>query len=120
MTSYNAWSLSNYFKVKDFELFKVWAENLGLKVWKEDDLVRFGSDSSIPSFDKESGTNFDQELAQHIVDGWVAVYIEIGYEGQMSMGSFAVAVNSKGDTRMVETCSIFDLAEEIGNHIEVF
>lgn len=54
-----------------------------------------------------------QLVGSHLVEGQVAVFIEVGQEKMRYLGGTAVAVNSEGETRRVDLEDIYDLAKEI-------
>ena len=57
------------------------------------------------------------ELAVHLEDGWVAVLMEAGAEKCRYVANWALAVNSKGETRRVSLEDIYELAGQIGEHV---
>ena len=56
-----------------------------------------------------------KDLAEHLVDDEVAIFIELGKEKLRCLNGFAIAVNSKGETREVTINSIYEMAKELGN-----
>lgn len=52
-------------------------------------------------------------IAAHLIEGEVAVFMEVGFEKMRYLGAVAVAVNSAGETRRVDLEDIYDLAKEI-------
>ena len=54
-----------------------------------------------------------QLVGSHLVEGQVAVFIEVGQEKMRYLGGTTVAVNSEGETRRVDLDDIYDLAKEI-------
>ena len=66
----------------------------------------------------ESGIpcNYDSLLmlvADHLVDGEVAIFMEVGFEKMRYLTGTAVAVNAIGDTRHIDLNSIYELAKEL-------
>jgi len=59
--------------------------------------------------------NVAKGLAEHLVDGEVAILMEIGKEKMRYLSGFAIAVNNKGETREVTINSIYEMAEELGH-----
>jgi hypothetical protein len=57
------------------------------------------------------------ELSAHLEEGWVAVLMEAGAEKCRYVAGWALAVNSKGETRQVSLQDIYDLARQIGEHV---
>jgi hypothetical protein len=52
-------------------------------------------------------------VAEHLVDGQVAVFMEIGSEKMRYLGGTAVAVNAAGETKRVDLEDIYTLAREL-------
>ncbi len=126
MANYFAFSRSNYFAVKDREAFSLFCKNLGLVVIEQEPedkdpnaftLVGFyNEEGGIPSYDPttQSDIDFPEELAKHLVDGHVAVVEEIGWEKMRYLVGYAIAVNSKAETREVSLNDIYDAAKDLG------
>ena len=79
---------------------------------------------SLPHFREDENTGVDldfddflQELAKHLVDGWVAVMVEVGAEKLRYVTGYACAVNSKGKIKTVSIDEIYKKAENLGKHI---
>lgn len=113
---------SNYFKVKDPAAFKAFCDRMNCELIQDrdnPDLYGFVCEGGIPSYvwdeeaDDEVDVDFVNELAKQLAPGAVAIYMEVGYEGHRSVGGIAVAVNSEGQTRNVDLCAIYELAEEL-------
>lgn len=82
-----------------------------------------------PSFDEDSvadrlGLEEDQTVpdlpdslhmivSRHLVEGEVAIFVEVGVEKLRYLGGVAVAVNDRGETRRVDLDDIVELAKEI-------
>lgn len=123
MADYGAVTRSNYFRVKDKQKFIEWCDSLELKpITKENDeklcgfLVRTDN-GAMPTHKGDEDFDFFQELATHLVDGEVAVVIEVGAEKDRYLCGFADAVNSQGE--MVSVCldDIYAKAEKLGSNI---
>lgn len=57
-------------------------------------------------------------IARHLVDGEVAVLMEVGFEKMRYLRGVAEAINSKGETRSVNLDDIYDLAtEHLGSNV---
>jgi hypothetical protein len=90
MANWYGSSRSNYFRVKDGDVFLKWAEERGLGVFKNKEeaglfAIHGGEstdDGSWPSFDVEGDTEIDlvTELAQHLAKRQIAVLLEVGAE----------------------------------------
>ncbi len=122
MANYEATARSNYFRVKDRGTFDAWCALMGIRIVEKDtdpDLLAMIFEEDIPSdrYDEEADEHepidFYQELASHLVDGQIAVVVEIGHEKTRYLVGFAVAVNSAGETRTITLDSIYDVATEL-------
>jgi hypothetical protein len=123
MANYYGSSRSNYFKVKDVDKFKDFLNSMYDMEFIDDGNGRVGflvtgEGGSIPCeiWDKEQDEyvdlDFDKLLAQHLQDGEVAVYQEVGAEKLRYLVGYSVAVNSKGETAMVSIADIYKIAQE--------
>jgi len=127
MADYISRARSNYFKVKAFEPFQKWCENLDggciLEQGDEDPelvtmlleripLLTFNEDQE----DWEE-VDFPSELAKHLQEGSVAVLIEVGSEKFRYLVGFAVAVNSEGRSVSLDLNDIYEKAAELGKTI---
>src|SRR5439155_25710565 len=73
--------------------------------------------SRVNDQDEVEDIDLAAELAAHLEDGWVAVLMEAGAEKCRYVAGWALAVNSKGETRQVSLEDIYDLAGQIGEHV---
>jgi len=135
---------SNTFKVKDLEKFMAWCNEWpGMEIVEDNEMKGKGdsakptgeklvtllqaedSESGIPSYfyNQETGEEVDRdflvELATHLVSGWVAVLMEIGYEKLRYLTGVAVAVNNKGEIERVSLSDIYEVAKKLGKHVTV-
>ena len=125
MANYVATARSNYFKVKDPEAFKSWVANcpnVGL-ISKDDGTFAVYSDDpdsgSWPNyrFDEETG-DYDEEfdffagVAEFLVDGEIAVFMEVGAEKLRYCNGYAIAVHSSGEYEALNLDRIYDFAEQ--------
>jgi len=128
MANYVPFVRSNYFKVKDHAAFEAFCKKWGVKMIggpDHDELVGFlgGDEVGIPLcyYDSESGEHvegrFMDDLATHLVDGWVALVREIGYEKMRYLVGYTVAVNARGESIEVSLDQIYDDAKRLGEHI---
>jgi hypothetical protein len=122
---------SNYFEVKDpvaFEAFcSKWALELIRGGEEEGTIPLYGflsnGDEGLPHSFYDAATEdyvegaFMAELATHLVDGWVAVVREVGYEKLRYLVGYTVAINSKGKSLLVDLDRIYHLAKRLGQHI---
>lgn len=61
----------------------------------------------------ESYESLHMLVSRHLVDGEVAIFVEVGAEKLRYLGGVAVAVNTAGETRRIDLDDIVDLAKEI-------
>lgn len=130
MVNYYANARSNYFRVKDLTAFTREADRLGLEILSGDGngrvmvtprLADF-DDGAWPSvvWDEDTGEaeNFDiaQWVAGHLEDGEVAIFQEVGAEELRYLTGYSIAVNSKGEKRVVALSDIWEQAKELGEH----
>lgn len=96
---------------------------------KPDGAIALFSDGGWPSLDEEIVANRlgleDDEPApseheslvdlfgSHLIDGEVAIFMEVGFEKMRYFGGTAVAVNSAGETRRVDLDDIYTAAREL-------
>lgn len=129
MANYIASARSNYFHVKDSQVFeKFLADVGGLGHWTDAEgryaiFTNDGDSGSWPSFvqtEEEDFVDFDltEELPQFLVEGQVAVLIEVGAEKLRYLVGHAVAIHSSGriteislDDIYVQAREEFDLAD---------
>lgn len=123
MANYYGNSRSNYFKVKDKEKFKNFLDLMYDMEYIEDSEGRVGflvsgEGGSIPceiwdeNADEYVELDFDRLLAQHLQDGEVAIYQEVGAEKLRYLVGYSIAVNSKGERVAVSINDIYRLAQE--------
>ncbi len=121
MSNYYGSARSNYFKVKDVAAFKAWVDSLAcVKIWERQDGT-FGiysecKDSGCWPSTKSTGDedieiDLEEELAEHLQDGEVAILMQAGAEKLRYIGGYAVAVNHLGETVSVHLHDIYDLAK---------
>lgn len=117
MADYIPYARSNYFRVKDKEKFKAFAEKFHAYLQEKEDRVAVIFDAGIPGdyCDAEGDyveINFPQEAAKHLQDGEVAIFQEIGYEKMRYLVGYAIAINSSGEVRSIDLDDIVRIAEE--------
>lgn len=124
MANWVGYARSNYFKVKDTAAFKAWADTVpDVEVIESNldkgfmiEVGRASDNGGWPSTrfddDKEDDVPFDLwgELAPHLVDGEVAIMMEIGHEGMRYVTGHAVAVHSSGKHVAIGLTDIYGLA----------
>ena len=140
MANYYGVARTNYFAVKDAEAFKDEMANYAVEVITregEDGVTLYGlmdtdSDgggwnwSYVAELEDEDGEIIETDLeidwvevfARHLVDGWVAILVETGAEKYRYVSGYALAVNSKGESREINLSRDIDkLAREIGENV---
>jgi len=131
MANYTATAVSNYFAVKDADAFTATCERLGLEyssTTKDDrTLYRVSGPNDdcgafprwLPSDDPDEDditVDFVREIAAHLADGWVAVFMEAGAEGSRSVTGVAWACNNTGSVVTIDLDDIYGHALMLGDH----
>jgi len=122
MANYYASCRTNYFNVKDADAFKRAMNKIpGLDVQEDalgfcilgDDPDGAGWPSWIWSDSEEDHVEVDlmAEVADHLDDGEVAIFMEAGAEKLRYIIGHAVAVNNKHEYRQINLNEIYKLAE---------
>lgn len=57
-------------------------------------------------------------VAEHLVDGDVAVLMECGSEKLRYLTGYATAVNAAGETKQITLDDIYELADTLGSSVE--
>lgn len=127
MANYTAYFRSNYFAVKDVAQFQTFctAFQLELITTTEDNQTLYGflnedSEGGIPvtrfreATDDGEEADFMSELAAHLLDDYVAIVMEIGYEKMRYLSGSAYAVNAKGEMMSVELDEIYERSASLG------
>lgn len=137
MANYVGFARTNYFHVKDLaalkaELAPISVEVVGKGIGggtqveeAEDGLVCILSHDEggwpseyLDDDDEIVEIDLPNVIAKHLVDGEVAVSMEVGYENLRYLVGYAWAINSKGETRAVNLeDSILELAKQLGPHV---
>ena len=118
MADWWGFSRSNYFRVKDRELFMTWAEEIDdLEILHAKDGVVAITGQFYGGWPHVRGDNYEdfdlvEELAQHLADGEIAVLVEAGAEKLRYITGEAIAVNSKGERVALSLGHIYELAEQ--------
>jgi len=127
---------SNYFRVKDLNAFRKAMEPLDdISIHGKGDrseiledgficlLVDNGDKGGWPAWLYNEVTDEDYEveltkvIAEHLVDGDVAILMECGAEKLRYVTGWAVAVNSKGEEKGVSLDDIYQLAATLGPNV---
>jgi hypothetical protein len=129
MANWYGHARTNYFRVKDVDKFCEWAKALGV-LETETDAGRVallsadeygGWPTSIFNEETEEYEDIDifQQVADHLEEGSVAVFMEVGAEKLRYLTGYAIAVNHKGDIVKVTLDDIYWLAQPLGTEITV-
>lgn len=129
MANYTANFRSNYFAVKDVAQFQVFCTAFQLEmitdIENNQTLYSFlneGNESGIPAtrynevIDDWEEIDFMNELATHLMDGYVAIVMEVGYEKLCYLIGVAHAVNAAGEVIEVDLDEIYPRAAALGLH----
>lgn len=127
MANYTAYFRSNYFAVKDVAQFQQFCDEFQLEmITKTDDgetLYGFldqGNEGGIPAtlFNEATQDWEDADLltalAAHLVEDYVAIVMEVGFEKMRYLVGEAHAVNAKGDIISVELDEIYERSAVLG------
>lgn len=134
MANYYGTARTNYFAVKDAKAFEEEMAKYPVEVitGKTDDgketlygLMDANEDGGgwdwsywDDETDEDVEIDWADVFARHLVDGWVAILMETGAEKYRYLSGWAMAVNSKGETREVVLSRDIDkLAHELGDHV---
>lgn len=136
MANWYGFARTNYFRVKDVDAFKEALKALDVEVIEveqdstsSDGRVKgmvglIGRDEygGFPTggFDGEDewqDVEVDALVAEHLVDGEVAVFMEVGAEKMRYLTGRAWAINSKGETRQISIDDIYERAKELGPNV---
>jgi hypothetical protein len=128
---------SNYFRVKDEEAFKAWVETLPGVVAEQKEEAKL-PDADAPGrsekrhclletdgygwpssrWDPQTGDQREldlyAELSEHLLPGEVAVLQEVGAEKLRYLTGVSVAVNSAGETIVVDLDEVYEKVKEAG------
>ena len=142
MANYNILARSNYFSVKDVKEFTQWTNWYGGLHTAEHDKNKGTYALLVESYYSEFGgaiygtqvfddegedvldengdlvyeeINLLEQLAEHLVNDEVAIFMEIGYEKLRYLTGRSFAVNSKGETKIIDINDIYEQAKELGN-----
>lgn len=120
---------SNYFAVKDRPAFEGWYERRSLRLIVAEShagLVGFLNSTNevgIPTTvleerdGEEEEIDLMEELATFLVEGHVAIVIELLSEGYRYLGGAAYAINNSGEQTSLHLSAIMPLAEQLGEYV---
>jgi len=124
MANYYANCRTNYFKVKDDDAFMEEIGKVpGLDICNEaKGFCLLGDDpdgAGWPAYlyDDETGDDYEVDITEivsrHLANGEVAIFMESGAEKLRYITGCAIAVNNKGEYRIVELGDIYTLAQDL-------
>lgn len=124
MADWYGFARSNYFKVKDETEFRHWADSIGdLEVIQDSEgrvgLISHNQYGHWPSSRFNEDTEGEEDIdvfitvAEHLQEGSVAIFIEVGAEKLRYLTGWAVAINSKGEEVQVNLDDIYDRAKPL-------
>lgn len=124
MANYIASCRTNYFKVKDSEAFiEEMSKVPNIAVTEEaKGFIILGEDpdgAGWPSFGYDDETEEEYEIdlpdlvAEHLADGEVAIFMESGAEKLRYIIGQALAINNKGEYRVIGLDDIYTLAQDL-------
>jgi hypothetical protein len=118
MANYEATVRTNYFKVKKSKAFQRWGAKRFLQFCTQphpdgSTLYALSADNSWPSWDPQTNRDFDivNEITRHL-DGYVAVFIEVGFEKLRNIEGQATAVHTDGRVVSINISDIYDKARD--------
>lgn len=131
MANYYGTARSNYFRVKDGRKFEEEMAKYPVEVITKtkdlpsgDPITLYGllgsEEYGWPSqhFDEETNDIVEYELidivSKHLAKDSVAIFMEVGAEKMRYLNGYAIAINSKGQTKTVSIDDIYQLAEKLG------
>jgi hypothetical protein len=130
VANYTGAARTNYFRVKDRDAFNDALQDLDVTISEQNSdpqfvcLLATGTDDGcFPSwvYNEDTDDHDDIDLpgliADHLVDGDVAIIMEAGHEKLRYVSGWALAVNSKGETVQVTLNDIYDKAKTLGDTI---
>ncbi|MBL8206012.1 MAG: hypothetical protein JNM09_17380 [Blastocatellia bacterium] len=127
MANYTAYFRSNYFAVKDVAQFRQFCDEFQLEMITQTDadqtlygILDQGNESGIPTSCYHEATqdwedtDFLSALATHLVEDYVAIVMEVGFEKMRYLVGEAHAVNAKGEIISVELDEIYERSASLG------
>lgn len=141
MSQFNAKTRTNLFSVHDVEEFRAALADNGLPTctWQDRDQSGWGHvldvvvkdgltgvalciDGQMPCLEAPEGqeewsgdrfADLPELVADHLVEGSVAIFVEVGTERFAFFGGTALAINARHETRLVMLDDIYGKAEEL-------
>lgn len=119
MADWWGYSRSNYFEVKDRDAFGAWLADIGeiCILHEENECIAIAGDNfgGWPTCRGEDCEPFDfaDELSSFLVEGEIAVLIEVGAEKLRYNTGIAIAVDHRGKRTEANLSDIYDQAEAV-------
>jgi hypothetical protein len=132
MNYYGTWR-SSYFKVHNVAEFVAWIGQLPFEAAVVEErgpegqltgkvaLIQGSDSDSLNQFyddPDEKERDFFQDVAEHLQENQVAIFMEVGAEGRRYVHGWAVAVRADGRTLNVSTCDIYKKVEQFWKNKE--
>ena len=127
MANYTVYFRSNYFAVKDVAQFQSFCDEFQLELITKRDaseplygFLNQGNEGGLPTarYDEVTQDWEDADLlrtlATHLVEDYVAIVMEVGFEKMRYLVGEAHAVNAKGEIINVELDEIYGRAASLG------
>ena len=123
MANYCGSGRSNYFKVKNAKKFLKWAEmwcGITIHPGKTKNEFCILSENESGDFpdereDKKDSVEFLTEIATHLAEDSVAIFMHCGAEKLRYLCGYAFAINSLGDQRVINLQEIYKMAEVLSH-----
>lgn len=130
MANYYSMARTNYFVVKDPDLFREEVNtivNMGeeIEIWDSDANPKkfgLGFPNGLPAFVYNEETHEEIEIdwqkiiGRHLEDDWVCVIQEVGWENLRYMTGTAIAFNNKEESEGLTLDEIYAAGENLGKH----
>ena len=126
MANYYASARSNYFGVKDPDKFREEFKDVNVDIIENQNgnlglLSMEECGWPMVDYNEETGDYVDIDLfgdvAKHLKDGHVAVFMEIGAEKLRYLVGYALAINNKNEIKTVNISDIYHEAHGLGNMV---
>jgi hypothetical protein len=132
MANYYSMGRTNYFAVKNLDLFKEEMDKISdvsrpIDVWENKDgentiSVALGFPEGLPDTYYNEDTDEDCELdwvqiiRTHLEDDWVCIIQEIGWEKLRYLTGYALAFNNKHGIDRTDLYEIYEAGEHLGKY----
>jgi len=130
MANYQPYARTNYFQVKDPEAFKVFVNKLCDFEIIEKQLNGETKYAIMPNNEcgwsiceildedaKYIEIDIVREVSKYLLEDEVAIFQEIGHDNMRYLFGISIAVNSKGEYRIINLNDIYEIARCLGKNI---